>query len=679
MKPKVKTILMTCALSLGVISIIAPSVRAEDAKSLGMGGTALAVPNGPFSVYVNPALTSKLGWGSFNLPISIDHNMTASAPIGNILDLSLSMAGIKTSGKSFDALLTEYINVLSKSPVFETLPNGLSIKAYPQMNILGYNGKPFGDLKINERPVAFGLNVSAGGAAIFNIGVSPGFTDIMKDIPDFLTAMTDINKQGTDISSKVASDLPKLFTNSVTELQNSLKSVQSMNASTLTSAAGVDSVITTIDNSMASLDKIAGDANSQITSILKPVQDDISKMITILSPLEKEKQYLNLKAVGDGHLTVAFNSSASVYEDQSVKVFAGANVKMFFMPQIASVPSGIGTLSSVGTPDSKYKSLTQSIPMSIDGRIEINKLESLSQAKTTMDAIPASITKAFNDTTSSIKTSVNKVKTDLQDIKTSIPLATDDPATAFAKLNAINSKSTGLQNDLTSTMNTVAGVTTSTVMQDAVKATTQNVTDLQKSVISDVNKNIKGTISEMSQIGPGVGLDLGVYAEIEKAYMVGLSLQNLVYWPATVRESQWNFTLDTTKAQPFGFATTDPVTKTINYTASEPIGLKLGGAILIDRLTDIEALKETIVSLDLEQVFEQPSRAFAARIGLEKKLGPAYIRLGSRIGGIGTIFTAGLGIQGGPFVIDIGYGASNPFNPMASNSAALALNTSLQF
>ena len=102
--------------------------------------------------------------------------------------------------------------------------------------------------------------------------------------------------------------------------------------------------------------------------------------------------------------------------------------------------------------------------------------------------------------------------------------------------------------------------------------------------------------------------------------------------------------------------------------------------MLVDKLLpEMPALADTMVALDIEQVFEDPARMVAVHLGAEKKLGPVYFRLGGQIGGLGNMMTLGLGVKGGPFVLDLGYGASNLINPLASRAMAVSLNTQLQF
>lgn len=674
MKPVLKTFIMTCALSVGVMAISSKIARAEDARSIGMGGTSLTISNGALSVIRNPALTSQLGWGSFNLPLSLNLQLSSFASVSEVLDLYTKL---NTSLKTTNTLemLKGVTSTLSESSVFNSLStDGAYIKAFPQFNLLGFDGHPFPSLQLKERPIALGLNIGVNGAVIAKIGISSGFTNLVKNFPDLADAGSDIVTQATNIPSKLQKDIDKTINDSITGIQNTFKSLQTMNTSSLTSTTAIDDAKKGIDTAVNTIDKLSTDVNNQITTLVKPVQDDITKIATLLSPLETSSQSIELKAVADGHITIGVNGSAYVYENENIKLTAGANLKFFFMPQIVPVPSVIGLM------DKKYSTFTQSIPAALTGELKIGKLTSISAAKTTIDSLPSNLTTIITNTTGKIKTDANKVKADLDSIKTSIPTATDDIATALTKANELSTKVTQLQTDVNTTLSNVTGIASSKEIQDAITTNTTNIKKLQSDLVSDLNKNVSGKITEMFQIGPGVGVDLGLYGEIDNKFLVGFAVQNLVYWPATVREAEWTLNLPS-DLKGVGFTATVPVPKSINYTASEPIGIKLGGALLMDKLLpDTPALSDTIVALDVEQVFEAPpARQIALHIGAEKKLGPAYFRLGGQIGGLGHMVTIGLGVRGGPFALDLGYGATNPINPLASRAMAVSLNTYLQF
>ncbi len=116
-----------------------------------------------------------------------------------------------------------------------------------------------------------------------------------------------------------------------------------------------------------------------------------------------------------------------------------------------------------------------------------------------------------------------------------------------------------------------------------------------------------------------------------------------------------------------------------NYNLSEPFAIRFGGSYNLGKINPY--LSNTIILGDVEQVFN--GRPFAAHLGIEKGWmfgsNGVFARLGTQLGGLGNMVTVGIGAKGGPFNISLGYGASNPFNPLGSNSAIAALSTSLAF
>jgi hypothetical protein len=325
----------------------------------------------------------------------------------------------------------------------------------------------------------------------------------------------------------------------------------------------------------------------------------------------------------------------------------GTNLKGFIMPQVASIPSLVGSLTGQTGATDKVP------PVAATVAVETNPLASIATVTSTVNSANQVITGA-QSTFSSILTSARTVRD--QANAGVAALNSGDVAGAAAAMQQVGNSLPSLLTSAQTASQTIPAITG---MVSGLGGIQQNLTtDLQ---------NIKLKATSFSEVSPvGVGADIGATAQLGDEITVGASLDNLfVLWPGKQRVT--TLTLNTSGGAPFKADPTTPeTTQSSNYDLTEPRALRLGGTY---KPTKVPGLT---VAADVEQVFN--GRPFAAHIGGEFRVANVVgLRLGGQLGGLGNMVTGGAGIKAGPFNADIGVGSD------FSRAAQGAVNFSLAF
>lgn len=221
-------------------------------------------------------------------------------------------------------------------------------------------------------------------------------------------------------------------------------------------------------------------------------------------------------------------------------------------------------------------------------------------------------------------------------------------------------------------------------------ATSSELASKTGAFLSDGLANSKIGFMSATPGGIGAGFDLGAAMKFNKAWSVGLALQNpILLWNAKRTLYQYDFSGDAVKLVNVGSVDTA-------FNEAEPFVARLGGAwqpnfggpellgagwlfnlgLNVPVSSGVLLKSETVRGkevLGTETYRLSPS----VNLGMEKLFGPLALRLGTQQGGIAPLYTAGLGLQTSVFQLNLGLGADSP-SP-AAKSAAFALSLGAGF
>lgn len=640
-------------LSASILSILVLSTTAKaesnvDARSVGLGGTTIGQANNAFAPLRNPASMVDIGSMNFMLPIS------PVLSIGNTAKPINAFTGLIGS-KDMTAGALDIV-----SGFFQTDSSRLEVQS--TLPILGFSGSPFKNVNIMGKPVAFGLNLWGRAVANVNFNSSKGIGELLANSPTLFNSFTEIQKQSAEISSSLAG-----VTNlTIPNLQN----FQNINPTNQESVNVAISEVETFQKN--SLKPLIASSDTAVNSISK-LTDDLKNVLTKFDDISKNSQTGKGNIIADGHAVVAVSSGAQVFSNEMVDISLGLNFKGFFFPannnysaiNNSSNPNPVLTLLGGDQGANKL------IPVTVNTEIQTGAFKSIADIKNVIDTKLSPVVQSAKDLVTTAKTLDGQ-------LDTTIPKAKENFFSALGDATAIQ----GTVNTLVSQSNTIKNNLSTDFSKNL-------VTDIQNSLANDL-KDVKININQMTDVAPfGFGLDIGAQAKIMDNIVLGLVVENpLVLWPAKMKKNQLTF--DQSKLQASAGQSNIQLTnlfsiiedknpQSTNYNLSEPLAIRFGGSYNLSKLSP--HLSNTSILGDVEQVFN--GRPFAAHLGIEKGWtfgsNAVFARLGTQLGGLGNMFTLGLGAKGGPFNISLGYGASNPFNPMGSNNAILGLSTSLSF
>jgi hypothetical protein len=598
-----KVVLGLLASSLWLGFTTAAHADMIDARTLSMGGARAANGLGTaFGPLYNPAAIG--GNWSMILPgvsVGLGNNIIGIGQIGQLSALTKDPANLLTG---IGGLVGNLGTQTSR------------LEATVGVPIIGFNGHPF-PLRLQNAPVDFGLNLYVTGGANVVLGGTQGMLGL------FTNSSAILNNVST-LQSAVTTG-PQQLQTAVTQAQAAFAGLQNVNDPAAIAGA--------LNSSVTALETL----NTSLNAVLNPVQSAANSVTTALAPFGTDAQRLNLTAAADGHLTLAATAKATVLQTQvkglPITLSLGANLKGFIMPQVASMPSLVGSLTGDTSATDKVPPVATSIS------VATQPLSSI-----------AGVTKSVQDASSVISTAQSTFASVLNSVKQAQTAANSgDPQAAFAALpGAITAGQQAAQSlpQITSLVGNLSGI--------------------QTTLTNDL-KNIKLQATSFSEVSPlGFGADIGAVAQIGDEIAVGASLDNLfVLWPGKQRVT--NLMLNLGGGSPFAADPSAPATtQNANYDLTEPRALRLGGTY---RPTKVPGLT---VAADVEQVFN--GRPFAAHVGGEYRVANILgLRLGGQLGGLGNMVTAGLGAKAGGFNVDLGLGSD------FSRAAQGALNFSLAF
>lgn len=619
---------------------------AVDASSTALGGNTVTKGDPAFSALRNPAALSEQNGLAIILPLS------TTTTIGN------NLTNFSTYAKDVQYFLTKTSAQSFKSDVLDAyIKNGGQLR-FDLVSItpaLGLSGTPSKNIAIMGNPVSFGFNVWGKAYSSFDLNFSDGISKLLTNTNTLMGGDSPVQKQISEISSNFSKislntikvpDLNKFRSLDLTnkeQINSVLDEVQQFQTDTLKPLLNTgDSIVTSF-----------GKLDTQIKDLLKNFED-----------IAKKSQSLKTEIVADGHAVMAVSASSKVFKNKMMDVSFGINLKGFVLPYSTTLPN---------TSDDQFLKLiapSKIPPINLKLEAKLDSLKSLTEVK-----------KIFDEQLSPI---VTQAKTVLDTTKKLDQQLSD--AIPRAKENIVNIA--GDLPDLQSTVLELQGQATELTKQVQGDLTQKTISGITTAAMSDL-KDVKFNVSNVTDVSPfGMGIDLGLQANVMDDFIVGLMLENpVVFWPAKMRTSQIQF--DTDKIASSGGKdlnlanmlkiTEDSNAQAFNYNLSEPLAVKLGGAYKLGRLTPF--LANATIMAEAEQVFN--GRPFALHLGFEKAwfFGPAgiFARLGSQFGGTGNMVTAGLGLKGGAFNLNLGYGATNPINPADSKTALVSLSTSLTF
>lgn len=638
-------------LSLAIASILLCTnsyAETVDARSAGLGGTTLGQANNAFAPLRNPASMVDIGWGTFMLPLS---------PVINIGNNSKPI-------NSFTALIGNKdiasASIDLASGFFNTESSRLEIQGvFP---LLGFSGAPIKNFAIMGQPVAFGLNLWGRGVARANFTSSKGLGELLSNSPTLFSSFNEIQQQSNNISAQF-SGVSSLTIPNVEKFRNLNPNNQSE----------VNAVINEIESFQTStLKPLIASSDTSITSIDK-VTNDLKNVLNNFDDLSKNKQNGKADVVADGHAVIAVSGASHLFKNDMVDISVGVNLKGFFFPANTNYSSFTGSnnnnslVNIIGGPQGANKL----IPVTVNTTIETGPFKSITDIKNTVDTKLSPLVQNAKDLINTAKTLDGQLDTVIPKARENAFSAVQDAVAIQSTVNSLQSQSRTISNSLTADFSK------------------NLISEIQTSLTNDL-KDVKINFSQMTDVSPlGFGMDLGAQAKIMDDITLGLVLENpLVLWPAKMKNNQLSF--DQTKLQAslgqsnvqltslFNIVE-DKNPQSTNYNLSEPFAIRFGGSYNLGRITPY--LSNALILADVEQVFN--GRPFAAHLGLEKGwmfgTNGVFARIGTQLGGLGNMVTVGVGAKGGPFNISLGYGAGNPFNPLGSNNAMLALSTSLTF
>jgi hypothetical protein len=613
-----------------------------DARSVALGGTTMGLANGAFAALRNPASMIDVGWGSFILPFSPTINVGANT---NTFNAFIPPGG---PGTNQDNYIKNLIDSFTKTP-------NARLEAQSVVPILGFTGTPFTNLSVMGKPFAFGVNLWGKASAVGSSTFSPGLANAISKAGSLFESFNNIQTNSTNLSgqfqslsagSSIFPDFSKL--SSANEAQRSSGVTESSNFQ--------KNVLQPFITGVTALDQ----GSTQISDIL-----------TSIDILSKEQQTGKGDIAADGHAVVALSGASRIFNNQMIDLSVGVNLKGFFFPanpQTSSVIPATASSNPIAGAIFNSSGTAKLLPVTVSTDMKLGPFKSISEIK---DVVDNQLKPILQDAVNII----GPAKELDQQLSSTIPKA-QTSAASQTDVNAMNLSQTKIE-----TQATAVGIKLASAGADFFS---QSANTIKSSLIRDLSA-VKFNLNQVSDVAPlGFGVDLGFQARIMEDIVLGLMLENpVVIWPAKMTTNEVSFNSDALNAGSFDpakiFKTASGGTKDTNYNLTEPMALRFGGSYHLGKLTHY--LNNAYFLADVEQVFN--GRPFAAHLGFEKGwyFGPAAIfgRIGGQIGGLGSVVTLGLGFKGGPFNIDFGFGASNPFNPAGSNAATAALSTSLNF
>ncbi len=636
------SILVSLAFSLNAYA------ESPDARSVALGGTTQGQPNNAFAPLRNPASMVDISSLNFILPFS---------PVITFGDPTKPIS-------SFTALLDSNNRNSSALNLVSGLFGSESsrLEAQAVLPIIGFSGTPFKNLSLMGQPVSLGLNLWARSTATLNFNSSKGIRELFSNAPTLLNSVSEIQKQSAEINTQFSTIKSLTIPN--------VERFKTVNPLNQTEVNLVIDEIQKFQND--SLKPILATTDTTVTSINK-IATNIKNVLNTFDDISKNKQSATGTAVTDGHAVIAVSGATNIFKNENFDISLGVNLKGFFFPanttysNIAGSNSNNSLLSIIGGQGGSNKLL----PVTVNADIQTGAFKSITEIKNIVDQKLLPIVQSASDIITTAKTLDNQ-------LDTTIPKARENTFNLIGDIPVIQN-----------TVNTLQSQSNSINSSLSTDFSKNLITDVQNSLANDL-KDVKINLNQMTDVAPmGFGMDIGLQSQIMEDITLGLVLENpVVLWPAKMKKNQMSF--DSNKLQEsFGKSNIDVASlfsvvedknpQSANYNLSEPFAIRFGGSYKLGKLTQF--LSESMVVADIEQVFN--GRPFAAHLGVEKgwsfKGGKVFVRLGTQLGGIGNMFTAGLGATSGPFNISLGYGASNPFNPLGSNTAIGALSTSLSF
>lgn len=482
------------------------------------------------------------------------------------------------------------------------LQDGLRLEAAARVPLIGYTGKPL-PVSVLGQPIHVGVNLWGQGGANIMLSGSQGLGGMISGASSL----------GTDIGrlQSAASSLPTQLSSSINELNSALATFQNTDTSNPQA----------LSNALGTAITAAENLNGTLNGALSPLQTATSSLSSALGPIGSEAQFLNASVVADGHLTLAFSGKTAVYRNDLVNVSVGANLKSFIMPSVATIPDPLGVISG-------NQSATMKVPpVALNARLDTQPMagvasiaNTLASASTTMD---------------SAKTGLNQILTTARTAQSQAGLAANGDQAAAAQLAGTMQN---LAADASALGTSISGI----------QGTIGGLAGIQQSLMQDLQKVTLQT-SSFSEVSPvGFGADLGVLAEFGDEWTAGAALENaLVVWPGT--EQVTTYTLSSFNGPTPAFATSGTESRSANYDRSEPRALRIGGTY------QPKAINGLTVAGDLEAVFN--GRPLALHLGAEYRVARILgLRLGTQIGGLGTMITPGIGVNLGGFNLDLAGG-----------------------
>jgi len=604
------------------------SAYAIDARSTALGGTTQGLSNGAFSSLRNPASMTDLNWGHFILPLSPNITLGSTINVNSFI----------SSASNLNKLLTTVKNNISNS----------RIEANINLPILGYSGIPFQNFKLFNKQIAIGFNIVANSNNYFS-------TDKNKTIVDAFDCGTSIyNFANNDIKN-----MNSLFSTISQLINYNFNKFNNIDFGKFEQVSSLSQEVKQLqDNQIKTILDLG-------PSLLKNLENLEKQIINLVDNLSKAEKIQNAgQIVADGHLTIMTSAASKVYSNDIFDISVGVNLKGFLFPYNQKLDNII-PISNLQNPSrdviNSLAKNTNLLPIASKVRLELGEFKSSEEIKNFIN---------------------NKIDPLIQDSKKLVENLgnLDNNITNILELSKTNP--VAIVNELPSARQNLNLLQTN-IQSINSKLNINELANLSNTFIQTLSKdfqNVKINVEQYTDVSPfGLGLDLGLQSRIYKYTTVGLFLQNpFVLWPAKVRNISIVL-LNPTNTNVFDFENISDL-KTSNYNLSEPFAIKFGGSHNLEYLHPL--LTNTIVLADIDQVFN--GRNIALHLGIEKgfkfnELFSLALRLGGQLGGIASMLTAGFGIQGGPFNLDLALASGNFFNPINSNGASATLSTSLNF
>lgn len=586
----------------------------------------------------------------------------------------------RTDLESFD-VLNQFTNSLRNITDFKNL-NSINLSSLPltgtlgelslSLSVLSFNSGPFKGFKLSGKPFGIGINVEAKGNAL---GV---FKFSSNDILSIIQKNEAITKSVNNLTQS-ANNTASFITNIANTSVNSIEDMKKINLNELQNATSssnpvplMKKFIKTTEQTTDNAINMTGEINKILTAI-DPVKAEINNLSNLLGVLGTTSQNIKAKVFADSHITVGISGSGTIFSNDNINIYVGGTFKTFFFLFRPSIPFNLtGTIT-------QDQSMISTIPFYVMTSINTQPLKTISN----LDNMVENITNNVNSLKNNILDAQNKAnqfKQKLIELKNALPPETASLQTQLQTIQKdvipkINSISTMLTQDISNTANLINSYT-----GKATTNITSTVNEFFNNIKNDFEQNISLSVSEITTANAGVGLDLNAGIRIGDDVTLGLILENpLVIWPATETTTTMGLSFEKqgNEIKNFKGIIKDTKTRSIQYTFSEPFGIKAGCAVRLDKIHPV--FFNTIIAGNIEYLLSE--RPVAFQIAAEKFFSPIpfYVKIGGQLGGIGNMAMLGIGLHGNNFSLDIDYGASNPLNPFSSNVGAISFSTLLIF